>query len=70
MYENKYITEYRGLSNTLAFDVYRRPWLDEAVEQRPEHCSDEVSWEVASFERVPGLQPEPVEEGFNIDATV
>jgi hypothetical protein len=25
---------------------------------------------VASFERVPGLQPEPVEEGFNIDATV
>lgn len=70
VYDNKYITEYRGLSDTLAYDIYRRPWLDETIEQRPERCSEEVSWEVAFFERAPGLEPEPVEEGFNIDAPV
>lgn len=70
VYGNKYITEYRGLSATLGYDVFRQPWLDENVEDRPERCSDEVSWEVQSFERVPGLEPEPVEEGFDIDRPV
>ena len=68
--DNKYITEYRGLSDTLAYDIFRGPWLDEEIEERPQRCSDEVSWEVEHFERVPGLEPEPVEEGFDVDAPV
>jgi hypothetical protein len=68
--DNKYITEYRGLSDTLAFDIFRRPWLNQEVEDHPTHCSDEVSWEVESFERLPGGEPETVEEGFDVDAPV
>lgn len=67
VYGHKYITEYRNLSSTLGYDVFRQPWLDENIEDRPKRCSDEVSWEVESFERAPGLEPEPAEEGFNVD---
>ena len=67
---NKYITEYNSLGVTLAFPIFRLPWLGEGIAPRPEHCSDEVSWEVEHFERFPGEGAESLEEGFNIDAPV
>jgi hypothetical protein len=65
---NKYITEYRSLGVTLAYPVFREPWLGEGIAPRPERCSEEVSWEVEHFERLPGQMDEAVEEGFNIEA--
>lgn len=67
---NKYITEYRSLSNTLAYPIFRTPWLGQGIEPRPKRCSAEVSWPVEGIERTPGSEPERVEEGFNPDAPV
>ncbi|HTW83680.1 MAG TPA: hypothetical protein VMD91_06425 [Candidatus Sulfotelmatobacter sp.] len=65
---NKYITEYRSLGETLAYPVFRIPWLGREIEPRPERCSDEVSWEVEHFERLPGRSDEPKELDFDIEA--
>ena len=67
---NKYVTEYRSLGATLAYPIFREPWLGEGIAPRPERCSDEVSWEVEHFERVPGQIDEPIEKDFNIEAPV
>jgi hypothetical protein len=67
---NKYITEYRHFSGSLSYPTFRYPWLGQGIEEPPEHCSDEVSWELQHFERSPGFEPEAVEEGYDIDAPV
>ncbi len=65
---NKYITEYLSLGASLAYPVFREPWLGKGIAPRPTRCSDEVSWEVEHFERSVGQPDEPVEEGFDISA--
>lgn len=65
---NKYITEYRSLGASLAYPVFREPWLGKGIAPRPIRCSDEVSWEVEHFERSVGEPDEPVEEDFDINA--
>lgn len=68
---NKYITEYRSLGTTLAYPTFREPWLGRQygvdVSPRPERCSEEVSWAVEHYERLPAQGDEPVEQGFNIE---
>ncbi len=72
IYGNKYITEYRSLSDTLAYPVFREPWLGKEYGfPPPEKCSEFVSWPVEHYERIveesgvveydeeldPGLEP-------------
>ncbi|HEY8298016.1 MAG TPA: hypothetical protein VIG32_08355 [Candidatus Baltobacteraceae bacterium] len=65
---NKYITEYLSLGASLAYPVFREPWLGKDIVPRPARCSNEVSWEVEHFERRIGAPDEPVEKGFDISA--
>jgi len=65
---SKYITEYRSLGGTLAYPVFRTPWIGSDVLPRPARCSDEVSWDVEHFARNPGQEDEPTESGFDITA--
>ncbi len=66
---NKYITEYRSLGVSLAYPIFREPWLGKDIgAPRPSRCSEDVSWEVEHFERTIGEPDEPVEQGFDIDA--
>jgi hypothetical protein len=66
---NKYITEYNSLGASLAYPVFREPWLGKEVgAPRPARCSEEVSWAVEHFERRMNEPDELVEQGFDINA--
>ena len=63
MLGNTYITEYRSINEDLCFPVMRVPWLGSDYGfERPEKCSDEVTWAVEHYERYPGFFDEPVED--------
>lgn len=65
---NKYMTEYRPLGATLAFPIFRLPWLGQEIQEpRPRRWSEQVTWPVEHYERLPGvfdeeLDPVPEDE--------
>jgi len=61
-YGEKYITEYRSLGESLAYPIFRVPWLGREIgDAKPKRWSDEVSWEVEHFERTLGVPQESLD---------
>ena len=59
---NKYITEYRSITEEQPFPIFREPWLgkDDGLPP-PEKASAEVSWPIEDYERYEGFVDEKVE---------